>query len=168
MLAEPDPSAVARRGKRLSPSPKYTRKFVIRNDLADLAILSEALERIGAERGVPPKPLMQIQVALDEVASNVIKYGWPEGGAHELLVRISVRDDGVEIEVVDDGQMFDPRLAPPPNPAPAGRQWPGGVGVHMMKQLVDGIEYARIDGRNHLTLTKRCPVSAPPTVRSSR
>jgi serine/threonine-protein kinase RsbW len=136
-------------------SAAQTAEIVIRNDMAELANLRDSLERIGAELGVPGKPLMQLQVALDEIASNVIKYGWPEGGNHKFCVRIRGRQGQIEVEIVDDGREFDPRLSPPPEPQPAGRRRPGGLGIHMVKQLVDRLEYERVGGRNRTVMTKR-------------
>ena len=130
-------------------------EIVIRNEIAELAALRDGLERIGAELGVPGKPLMQLQVALDEIASNVIKYGWPDGGNHELCVRISGRQDRIQVEIVDDGQAFDPRQAPPSEPKPAGRRQPGGLGIRMVKQLVDRLDYQRVGGCNRTVITKR-------------
>ena len=130
-------------------------EIVIRNEIAELATLSDGLERIGAELGVPGKPLMQLQVALDEIASNVIKYGWPDGGNHEFCVRITAQQDRIEVEIIDDGREFDPRLAPPSEPQPAGRRQPGGLGIHLIKQLVDRLEYKRVGGRNRTVMTKQ-------------
>jgi serine/threonine-protein kinase RsbW len=136
-------------------STARTVEIVIRNDIAELAKLRDSLERIGAELGVPGKPLMQLQVALDEIASNVIKYGWPDGGDHKLGVRITGRRGRIEVEIVDDGREFDPRLAPLSEPQPAGRRRPGGLGIHLVKQLVDRLEYERVGGRNRTIMTKR-------------
>ena len=138
--------------------PRAT-ELVIRNDIAQLAILSDAMARIGVEQGFAAKPLIQLQVALDEIVSNVIKYAWPEGGSHEICVRITVGSGQVHVEISDDGRAFDPLGVPPPQPPPPGqRPRPGGVGIHMLRQIMDEIEYARIDGRNCLTLTKQCGV----------
>ncbi len=136
-----------------------TTELVIRNDLAQLALVSEAMERIGVEFGLARKPLYQLQVALDEMVSNVIKYAWPEGGSHEIRVCITVGGGQVKTEIADDGRPFDPLQAPPPQPPPPGqRRRPGGLGVHMVKQFMEKIEYARRDGRNCLTMTKQCDV----------
>ena len=137
------------------PFTARTTEIVIRNNMAELANLRDSLERIGAELGVPGKPLMQLQVALDEIASNAIKYGWPDGGNHKLFVRITGQQDRIEVEIVDDGREFDPRDAPPPEPQPAGRRRPGGLGIHMVKELVDRLEYERVGGRNRTVVTKR-------------
>jgi anti-sigma regulatory factor (Ser/Thr protein kinase) len=131
--------------------------LTIRNDVAELALVSDRLERFGAELGLAVKPLMQLQAALDEIAGNVIEHGWPDTGPHELHVRITGRDDRVEIEIDDDGQEFDPRLAPPPEPIrPGARPKLGGVGIHMAKRLVDRLDYRRVDGRNRTVIMKRC------------
>jgi serine/threonine-protein kinase RsbW len=129
--------------------------LTIRNDVSELASLRDRLERLGAELGVPDKPLMQLQVALDEIASNVIKYGWPEGGNHTLCVRITGQPGQIEVEVIDDGREFDPRLAPLPEPTAMGRRRPGGLGIHMVKQLVDRLDYERASGRNRTIIIKR-------------
>ena len=128
----------------------------IRNEVADLAIVRTALDRIGEDLEIPGKALMQLQVVLDEVLSNIVKYAWPAGGGHELHLRISVHDDRIKVVIVDDGAPFDPRAhVPREPPAPGSRRQPGGVGIKMVKQLVDNFDYARIDGRNQVTLTKR-------------
>jgi anti-sigma regulatory factor (Ser/Thr protein kinase) len=138
------------------PLPQTTH-IVIRNDVADLAALTTVMERVGAEHGMPEKSLFQLQVALDELVSNVIKYAWPEPNAHDIEIRITARRDGIEVEIIDDGRMFDPRDAPKRDKSLTGqRPRPGGVGVQMTKQLVDGIDYARVGNRNHTTLTKLC------------
>jgi len=149
---------LSREGGNISSMPQPTAQsveIVIRNSIAELANLRDGLERIGAKLGVPGKPLMQLQVALDEVASNVIKYGWPDGGNHELCVRITGQQDRIEVEIVDDGREFDPRLAPPSEPQKAGRRQPGGLGIHLVKQLVDRLDYERVGGRNRTVMTKR-------------
>jgi anti-sigma regulatory factor (Ser/Thr protein kinase) len=138
------------------PSPPTTH-IVIRNNMADLAALTTAMERVGAEHGVPERSLFQLQVALDEIVSNVIKYAWPEAGAHDIEICITARDDGVEVEIIDDGRLFDPRDAPKRDkPLPGQRPQPGGVGVQLTLQLVDRMDYARIGNRNHTTLVKFC------------
>jgi serine/threonine-protein kinase RsbW len=133
----------------------------IHNDLSEIAVVRGTLDRLGNELGVPGRALMQLQVALDEIVSNVVKYSWPDGETHELLVRITVSATGVALDIFDDGQPFDPRGAPEPDPPPAGqRPRPGGLGIHMIRQLVDDFAYERIEGRNHTSLTKRCAVGA--------
>jgi anti-sigma regulatory factor (Ser/Thr protein kinase) len=130
-------------------------EIVIGNDLREIGNLRDGLEQFGAALGVPGKPLMQLQVALDEIANNVIRYAWPDGGNHKLSVRITGQKDRLEVEIVDDGRPFDPRQTPPSEPPPAGRRQPGGRGLRLVKQLVDQFEYERVGGRNRTVITKQ-------------
>jgi anti-sigma regulatory factor (Ser/Thr protein kinase) len=135
-------------------------ELVISNDIAQLPLISEAMDRIATEHGLEDKPLAHLQVALDEMLSNVIKYGWTDREVHEIRVRITVLAEGIRIDIVDDGVAFDPRLARPPERQSSGSRPLGGLGLHVVKQLVDSFEYARVDSCNHVTLFKKCAVRA--------
>jgi anti-sigma regulatory factor (Ser/Thr protein kinase) len=160
------PRRTDRPGQRELPSrkgscevPPSTTELVIRNEIPQLALLSAAIERIGREHALAQKPLVQLQVTLDEIVSNVIKYAWPEGGSHEIRIRITVDSGKVKVDVADDGMSFDPRNTALHAPPPSGqRRRPGGVGLHMVRQLMDSFEYTRIGGWNHSTLTKQCTI----------
>jgi len=136
--------------------PREPINFTIRNDLADLPTVSEMLDRVAQGAGMPTRALMQLQVALDEILSNAIKYAWPDGGSHYLRISFDVHDDAMDIAIVDDGRPFDPRAQAPSDPAaPGSRPRPGGLGIHLVRQLVDGFSYTRVDNCNRVTLTKR-------------
>jgi len=137
-------------------------RITIPNELAALQVAAETLKRFGTDNGVPHRALVQLQVAFDEIVSNIIKYAWPEGGSHRLSICLTTHGGVVEVEIVDDGQAFDPLSVPSPAPVPKGhRPRPGGVGIHMARNLIDAIEYARSNGQNRITLTKRYAGSRP-------
>jgi serine/threonine-protein kinase RsbW len=136
-------------------------ELTLRNNPADISVVRSALDRFGAEERIPGKVLIEMQIVLDEIVSNVMKYAWPEGGSHEFLVRLTIDDTTVGVEVVDDGQAYDPRDAPVPASS-SRRRPPGGLGVHLIKQLVDFLEYERVDEHNRVRLTKRFVVTALP------
>jgi serine/threonine-protein kinase RsbW len=131
---------------------------MICNEISEIDRVRNMLDGFGHAHRVDPQSVVQLQVVLDELVSNVIKYGWPEGGRHEVKVCISLTANVIQIVIVDDGRPFNPCDAPAPATAPAPntshRPRPGGVGIHMVRKLVDGIEYARVNGRNHVRLTK--------------
>ena len=99
---------------------------------------------------------MQLQVALDEALSNVVKYAWPDGGEHEAIVEIVIEGECVRIRIKDDGLPFDPRQAAAPS-ADAPKRRKGGRGIAMIRQLVDQIDYLRTQDQNMLTLSKNVP-----------
>ena len=139
-----------------------TVRLAIPNELAALRVASDTLKRFGIDNGVPHRALVELQVALDEIVSNIIKYAWPEGGSHKLGICLTVHGGAVEIEIVDDGKAFDPLSVPSPGPVPKGRRpRPGGVGIHMPRKLIDGIEYTRSNGQNRIIMTKRYADGVP-------
>lgn len=133
-----------------------TGRVTIGNELANLPKLQHAFEQFGQQHGIRIGVIHQLQVVLDELASNVIKYAWSDGDAHELSVAFGISADAITLEFSDDGAAFNPLEAPPPPPLqPGERPLPGGVGLHMVRQLVDGMAYARIGATNRITITKR-------------
>jgi len=133
--------------------------IAIRSEVSQLGLLRETLERLGHELAVPDERLAELLVAVDELLSNVIKYAWsdqPEAdrAKHRIAIRIVPGREQIEIEVTDDGRAFDPRAAAQARPA-GRRPRPGGVGLQMLKKLVDEIYYERSDGLNRTRLIKR-------------
>ena len=131
--------------------------------------MAEALEEFGAKHGVPREALVALQVSVDEIVSNVIKYAWKDG-AHQVHVRITAQADAVEVEVIDDGEAFNPLTCPGPSQhrRRARGRVPGGVGIHMVRQLMDGIEYARKGTSNHTVMTEAVRARRATPVRVAR
>jgi anti-sigma regulatory factor (Ser/Thr protein kinase) len=89
---------------------------------------------------------------LEEHLTNLATHG----GAHEMLVKCSVEGDYLLIEVEDDGAAYDPcSRAPVDVTVPLDQKPIGGLGIHLMKQFLDELNYVRRAGRNVLTMKKR-------------
>jgi anti-sigma regulatory factor (Ser/Thr protein kinase) len=121
-----------------------------------LGCLGEAIEEFGLDQDWSPKLLFQTQLALEELVTNVIEHGFRKRG-HSLEVVISSSPDSVMIELTDDSWPFNPLSdAPEPNVDGVLEDRPiGGLGVHLARTFMDESRYAREDGKNRLTLTKR-------------
>jgi anti-sigma regulatory factor (Ser/Thr protein kinase) len=126
------------------------------NDLDGLAALVERVERFGAEQGLAANVVNALNVVLDEAVSNAINHGYDAGVRGKIAVRLRRGADRVEVEVEDDGRPFDPLQAPPPDlTLPLERRPIGGLGIHLIRNLMDEVSYARHDGRNVLKMAKR-------------
>jgi anti-sigma regulatory factor (Ser/Thr protein kinase) len=125
------------------------------NDLAGLAVLAGWVERFGAAQRLPSGVVNSLNVVLDEAVSNAINHGYDAGVRGEIAVRLWRMPDHVEVEVEDDGRPFDPLQAPPPDLSlPLERRPIGGLGIHLMKNLMDEVSYARQGDRNVLKMAK--------------
>jgi serine/threonine-protein kinase RsbW len=127
----------------------------IANDLAALAEIAARVERFGAEQRLPPDVMNALNVALDEAVSNALNHGYDAGARGNIAVRLRRQPDSVLVEIEDDGRPFDPLQAPPPDlTSPLAERPIGGLGVHIIRNLMDEVTYARVDGRNILKLVK--------------
>jgi serine/threonine-protein kinase RsbW len=130
-------------------------EFRIVNDLAAMGSLAEAVEAFVAEHRLPAEAANALYVSVDEAVSNAIAYGYPEGAHGEIAVRLRRRPGSVVLEVEDDGAPFDPLQAAPPDlTLPLAERPIGGLGIHLIRNLMDEMSYARRDGRNILKLVK--------------
>jgi serine/threonine-protein kinase RsbW/sigma-B regulation protein RsbU (phosphoserine phosphatase) len=97
-----------------------------------------------------------VQVALDEILSNTVRAGISGEEEGRIDVRFELVDDNLDILVVDDGEAFDPLSRPAPDTAsPLEARPVGGLGIHLVRKLMDRVEYERREGTNRLRLGKR-------------
>ena len=127
----------------------------IKNSIAEIARVVELIEELASLQQLPPSSIWPLNVALDEVLSNIISYGHEDGRAHEICVRVSLEHGLMVAEVEDDGKAFDPLAAPTPEiDVPLEERSVGGLGIHIVRNLMDEVTYSRIAGRNRLTLKR--------------
>ena len=103
-----------------------------------------------------PKAMYLVPLAIEEIVTNCIHYGYDDAEDHTIVITLHVADQTLTMTVVDDGHAFDPLANDPPDLTLAVEDRPiGGLGIHLLKNLTDGMSYERRDGFNRLTLTKR-------------
>ena len=134
-----------------------TRTLRVPNRIEELPGVSAAVETLGQEEDWAPDVSYAVVLALEEVATNVVRHGGSEEGTSEIEVEVISTDEEVRVEVRDSGKPFDPfHDAPEPDiDAALEDRKIGGLGVHFVKVLMDEASYRREDGRNHVTMVKR-------------
>jgi len=130
--------------------------FVIRNDLAELSSLAGQLEGFLELQDAAPNTVYAVNMAVEEMVSNIIKYGYDDAGPHEIAVRVACEPNVVTVTLEDDGHEFDPlsRTAPDVD-LPVEERQIGGLGIFLVRKLCADMQYHRVDGRNVLTLLFR-------------
>jgi len=130
--------------------------LVVRNHLRELPKMAEQVSAWCEENAVPAAAAFHVNLALDEIVSNVIRYGWNDAGEHEIHVRLSRTKDEVRIEVEDDAAPFNPLEVPAVNVNLSVEERPvGGLGIHLVRQVMDDLDYRRTEGKNVFIMTKK-------------
>ncbi len=125
------------------------------NKLSALASANQTLTEFGRHHGLPDNVLHNLNLALGEILTNIISYGYTDSGEHQITVRLTVEPGEMRVEVEDDGQPFNPLEAPEPDTTkPLEDRTVGGLGVHLVRKLTDGLEYQRYEGKNLLVMKK--------------
>jgi serine/threonine-protein kinase RsbW len=128
----------------------------LQNDPAELSRLSGLLEEYAREQKLSERTRRAVMLSLHEHVSNIVAYGFDDANRHQIMVRIRSEGQWIHIEVEDDGRPFDPRAHPAPSTdVPLDHKPLGGLGIHMMRRLMDELNYRRAGGRNILTLKKK-------------
>ena len=135
--------------------PRQT--LTLRNDLAEIARLAEFVEAFCAPLHPSEQDATALQLALEEAVTNVINHGYSSGQSHTFSVALEADEQGrVSAVVTDDAPAFDPLARPPADlSAPLAEREIGGLGVHLVKKLVDRAHYERRNSQNILTLERR-------------
>jgi sigma-B regulation protein RsbU (phosphoserine phosphatase) len=128
----------------------------LHNKLSEFRRFNQTLMEFGQHHGLAPAVVHDLNLALEEILTNIISYGYTDTEQHEIRVRLSMRPGEVKAEVEDDGQSFNPLAAPEPHTAKALEERTiGGLGIHLVRTLMDGLEYKRQADRNILTIRKK-------------
>src|SRR2546428_1531037 len=97
------------------PRPEPQLSLVVVNQRSELARMSACVDQFGEECGLSAEDITNVNLALDELVSNVIKYGFQDSGEHQIHVTVRLEGDLLTISIVDDGQAFNPLEAPAPD-----------------------------------------------------
>ena len=129
--------------------------FELKNSLSELDFLCENLEKYGQKIGLSKKLVFGINLALDELFTNIISYGFNDDQEHLIKVTIKPQKEVLCLRIEDDGIPFNPIEFETPDVACSVENCKiGGLGIHIMRKLMDDICYQRSDDKNILTLKK--------------
>lgn len=126
------------------------------NDQSEVERLSRLVEAFGEAEGVPPDSVFSVNLALDEVITNIIRYAHDDDHSqHPIVVRLALEPGMLTAQVEDDGRAFNPLDAPVPDLNASIEDRPiGGLGIHLVRSMMSSVEYRREDGRNVLIMKK--------------
>ena len=127
----------------------------IKNQISELEKVAQFVEEIGEELGLSMELQMNLNLVMEEMVTNVIFYAYPEGVIADI--ELLAKSDGKELTFVlsDQGKEFDPTAKEDTDldVNPADREL-GGMGIFIVKNIMNKVTYQRLEGKNLLTMTK--------------
>ena len=136
--------------------------LTLKNDLAELARVSGVVDEFGERNAIPAAALFDLHLALDEILTNIVSYGYDDDHEHAIIVRLTLaaaqQPQRIDVEVEDDGRPFNPLEAPEPAVNRPLQERPiGGLGIYLVRRVMDSLEYRRQQGKNVLVMRKTLP-----------
>ena len=129
--------------------------FELKSKLSELKTLCRHLEDCGDVMELPPKCLFEINLGLDELFTNIISYGFEDELEHQIKFSLAKNRETLVVKVEDDGIPFNPLdVAGPKLSHDLESINIGGLGIHLVKEMMDDIDYKRVEGKNKLILKK--------------
>jgi anti-sigma regulatory factor (Ser/Thr protein kinase) len=129
--------------------------LVLANNTAEILRLVEAVDAFTQAQGVPPDAAYAITLCLDEMAANSIRHAYGQDKEGEVFVELVIRDHELLGTVIDHGPPFNPLEAEAPNlELPIDDRGVGGLGIHIVRTMMDEVTYARTDDRNVVMIRK--------------
>ena len=131
------------------------KEICIKNKISELEKVAQFVEEIGEELGLSMELQMNLNLVMEEMVTNVIFYAYPQD--EEADIELLAKSDGKELTFVlsDQGKEFDPTAKEDNDLSvnPAEREL-GGMGIFIVKNIMNKVTYQRLEGKNLLTMTK--------------
>ena len=132
------------------------KQIILENRIDELVRLSAFIDALGEEWSIAPEVVFNLQLALEDCATNVIMYAYPPEEKQTLLVTAELVEHDLVLTIEDGGLPFDPTQVAEADTTLSAEERPiGGLGIFLVRQLMDTVAYQRVEGKNRLTLMKR-------------
>ena len=132
------------------------KSIILANDISEISKLNEFVKEIGNEFSLTPDVVFNVNLVLEEAIVNVINYAYPKEKHESIYLSAQLHEGSIVFVLTDTGMQFDPTKAPEADITLSLEDRPiGGLGIFLIRQIMNEVSYERIDGKNVLTLSKK-------------
>ncbi len=125
----------------------------IKNEISEISRVCDEVKKFCDENEISHETYHDIILILDEMVTNIINYAYPDGREHTFTLFMEKKEERIYIKLSDNGIAFDPlKKADPDTDSSLEERQIGGLGIFIVKQLSESIEYKRIDDENQLNI----------------
>ena len=134
---------------------KKNKNLQLINEISQLSAITDFVENLVEEWELSPGLAMSLNLVLEEAFTNVVFYAYNDEKQHVIDLNFSKNGDQLKIVLTDDGSEYDPTQKPDPDfDVPIEKRNVGGLGIFLIKKIMDTVEYQRKDNKNYLVMTK--------------
>lgn len=135
---------------------RLARNLLLQNDVNQVPQLAQFVDEVCEAVGFDAATTMKMNLAIEEAVVNVMNYAYPQDTVGDIHVEAQANDVRLKFTITDSGSPFDPTAQQEADTTLTAEERPiGGLGIHLVRQIMDSINYERIDGKNILTLRKK-------------
>ena len=132
-----------------------TKNLILPNDVQEVPKLAAFVDEVCEAAGMDMSATMQMNLAIEEAVVNVMNYAYPPGKKGEINISATANDSRLKIVISDSGVPFDPTAKGEADTTLSAEERPiGGLGIFLVRQLMDSVNYEHVDSYNVLTLMK--------------
>lgn len=132
------------------------KSIVLANDISEISRLNEFVEAIGEEFSLAPDVTFNLNLVLEEAVVNIINYAYPKEEHEKIYLSAHLHNGSIVLVLTDTGKEFDPTMVPDADiTLSADERQIGGLGIFLIRQIMNEVKYERIEGKNILTLEKK-------------
>ena len=132
------------------------KSITLANDIAEISRLATFIEEVGEAFELTPDVIFNLNLVIEEAAVNVINYAYPKEEHQSIYLSANLHNGSIVFVLTDTGKEFDPTQAPEADITLSAEERPiGGLGIFLIRQIMNEVKYQRIDGKNVLTLEKK-------------
>ena len=135
---------------------RLERSITLSNDVQEVPLLAEFIDGVCEFLGVDMGTTMQLNLAMEEAVVNVMNYAYPKGTKGDVKILAHCDNAQLTFVIIDSGVAFDPTAAAEADTSLTVEERPiGGLGIFLVRQIMDEVEYQRSEGQNMLTMRKQ-------------
>lgn len=132
-----------------------TKSLQLLNEVTKLEEITTFLDVLADEWELQPALVMSLNLVLEEAFTNIVFYAWDDNDQHLIDLDFEKNGDMLKISISDEGRKYDPtEKAEPDFGTPVEQRSIGGLGIFLIKKIMDNVEYQSVNDRNILVMTK--------------
>lgn len=132
------------------------KSIILANDISEISRLYEFIEELGNDFSLSPDIVFNLNLVLEEAVVNIINYAYPKEEHESIYLSARMHEGSIVLVLTDTGKEFDPTAAPEADVTlSADDRQIGGLGIFLIRQIMNEVKYERIEGKNVLTLEKK-------------